>query len=81
MLRASRRNGATGPEDRIDRSMHPQQISIFRAMSPARKLELAADFHFAARHLKSQSLKALHPDWSNERVRRKVREMFLYAAS
>ena len=61
--------------------MHTEQIRIFKAMTPARKLELAADFYFAARHLKQQSLTMLHPDWSPEKVQRTVREFFLYAAS
>jgi hypothetical protein len=61
--------------------MHPEQIRIFRTMSPARKLELAAEFYLAARELKRQSLKAQHPDWTDERVQQEVRELFLYAAS
>jgi hypothetical protein len=64
-----------------DNVMHPEQVRIFRAMAPARKLELAAEFYFAARHLKSQAVKLQHPDWTDEQVQRKVREMFLYAAS
>lgn len=50
-------------------------------MSPARKLELAANFVFAARQLKKQSLRMQHPDWTNEQVERKTRELFLYATS
>ena len=61
--------------------MHPEQIKIYKAMSPAQKLELAADFYFAAKHLKRQSLRTQHPEWTSEQVHRKVRELFLYAAS
>lgn len=61
--------------------MHPEQVRIFKAMSPGQKLELAAQFHVAARLLKAQSLKQQHPDWSEQRVQQKVRELFLYAAS
>lgn len=61
--------------------MHPEQVRIFKAMSPARKLELAANFVFAARQLKKQSLRMQHPDWTNEQVERKTRELFLYATS
>jgi len=50
--------------------MHPEQVKIYKAMSPARKLELAAEFYFAARHLKHQSLMAQHPDWTSEQVNR-----------
>lgn len=59
--------------------MTSEQIHIFRAMSPARKLDLAARFHLEARQLKTAGLRMLHPDWSEEEIRRKVRELFLYA--
>jgi len=61
--------------------MHEEQIKIFKAMSPARKLELAAEFNRAARNLKSQSLKLQHPDWTTGQIAQKVREIFLYAPS
>jgi len=61
--------------------MHPEQVRIFKAMPPSRKLELAANFYFAARQLKAQGLRMQHPDWTDEQVRCKVRELFLYAAS
>ncbi len=50
-------------------------------MKPARKLDLAAGFYLSAKHLKSQSLKKQHPDWSDQEIESKVREMFLYASS
>lgn len=62
-------------------SLTPQQVRIYRSMPPARKLELAAEFNRAARELKAAALRSQHPDWSDEQVRRKVRESFLYAAS
>lgn len=61
--------------------MTPEQVNIYRHMSPARKLELAAEFNQSARALKSAALRAQHPDWSEEDIHRKVRECFLYAAS
>ena len=61
--------------------MTSEQIVIFKAMSPARKLELAAWFHASARRLKTHALRAQHPDWSDERIARRVAELFLYAAN
>ncbi len=61
-------------------SLTPQQVEIYRRMPPGRKLELAAEFNRAARELKAAALRSQHPDWSDEQVRRKVRELFLYAA-
>ncbi len=60
--------------------MTPEQVSIFRKMRPERKLELAAEFNRSARELKQAALRSQHPDWSDAQVRRKARELFLYAA-
>lgn len=61
--------------------MHAKQIEAFRRMTPAEKLRLAARFHRDARSLKAAGLRMLHPDWTDERVDRAVREAFLYARS
>jgi len=60
--------------------MTPEQIKIYRAMSPRDKLVLAAQFNASARDLKARGLRLLHPDWSEEEIQKKVRELFLYAA-
>lgn len=62
-------------------AMTPEQVKIYRAMSPARKLEIAAEFQFAARDLKAAVLRTQHPDWPEDKIRAKVREAFLYATS
>ena len=61
--------------------MHPEQITLYKAMSPAQKLKLAADFNQSARDLKAAALKQFHPEWSEEQVQKKVRDLFLYASS
>lgn len=61
--------------------MHEQQKAIYRGMSMRRKLELAAEFNRAARELKAATLRTMHPEWSEEQIRRKVKEAFLYAPS
>ena len=60
--------------------MTPEQVRIFKAMSPGRKLDLAAQFYFGARRLKARGLQAQHPDWPEAKVLARVRELFLYAA-
>lgn len=59
--------------------MTPEQSEIYKAMSPARKLELAGRFYLASRHLKAQGLRMQHPDWPEERINDRVKELFLYA--
>lgn len=61
--------------------MTPEQIRIYKAMSPAEKLELIAKFNSAARELKAASLRMLHPEWPEKDVQEKVRELFLYASN
>jgi hypothetical protein len=59
--------------------MHPEQKKLYQAMTPEQKLRIAMDLYYSAKELKAAGLKRQHPDWSAERINRKVREIFLYA--
>jgi hypothetical protein len=59
--------------------MHPVQKKIYQAMTPEIKLRVALDLYYSARKLKAAGLKQQHPDWSAEKIRQKVRDIFLYA--
>lgn len=59
----------------------PVQMEIFRKMSPAKKLEIAQQLYWSARNLKAAALRQEHPDWSEEQIGEKVKEIFLYAQS
>jgi len=59
--------------------MHREQIRVFKAMTAARKLEIAASFCSSARLLKTQALKQQHPDWPESRLRREVKDLFIRA--
>jgi len=61
--------------------MHPEQIKIFKAMPPATKLELAGCLYLFARTLKTQALKKQHPDWTEDRIHKEVRRIFLFAVN
>jgi hypothetical protein len=52
---------------------------ILKSMKPGEKIRLALRLYYSARKLKFFGIKDLHPDWSDEEVLRKVREVFLYA--
>lgn len=58
--------------------MTEEEIRILRAMTPAQKLAVAQRMNWSARALKAAALRQQHPDWSEEEVRLKVREIFLY---
>ena len=61
--------------------MDDEALKILRAMSPAQKLRAAERLYESARQLKAAALRAQHPDWSEETIRRAVREAFLHARS
>ena len=61
--------------------MDGEALRILRAMSPAQKLKAAARLSQSAQQLKAAALRATHPEWTAEMVRRAVREAFLHSRS
>ncbi len=59
--------------------MNDEAHRIVQAMSPTQKLRAAERLYHSARQLKTAALRAQHPEWSDEMIRRVVREFFLYA--
>ena len=57
--------------------MTPEEIRILRAMTPEQKLRAAEQMYRAALEIKAAALRAHYPDWSEQKVRREVREIFL----
>jgi hypothetical protein len=54
----------------------PEQIAAFRAMSGTYRLRLAEQLYWSARKMKTAGVRSQHPDWSPERVREEVRQLF-----
>ena len=59
--------------------MNAEQKKVLRTKTPAEKLALAEDLYLTAREVKAASLRAFHPDWTEEQIARKVRGIFLAA--
>jgi hypothetical protein len=59
--------------------MHPEQIKIYKRLSPTEKLRIAGELYATSRKLKTAAVRRQHPDWSAQEVEKKVREIFLYA--
>jgi hypothetical protein len=59
--------------------MHPEQIRIFSSMTPEERLRLAFRLYDSAWNLKASALRREYPDWTEERIAEKVREIFLNA--
>ena len=62
-------------------NMDTEARPIMQIMTAAQKLRAAERLYVSARQLKAAALRAQHPDWSDEAIRRAVREAFLYARS
>ena len=61
--------------------MQTEEQKIVQAMSPAQKLRAAEWLYYSARQLKAAALRGQHPDWTDEAIRKAVRDIFLYARS
>ena len=61
--------------------MHPEQKRSLQSMTPEQKLKLLSDLYRSAHKLKAAGLRKQHPNWTEEEVQQKVREIFLYARS
>jgi len=59
--------------------MNAREKRILSSLSPAQKLRAAQRMYYSARQLKAAALRAEHPDWTEEAIRRAVREAFLHS--
>jgi hypothetical protein len=64
-----------------DEQPSPEQIEIYRRMTPERRLQIAEQLYWSARRLKAAGLRAQHPDWSEQQVEIEVRSIFLHAGT
>jgi len=62
-----------------DEQSTPEQIAIYRQMTPERRLLLAEQLYWSAREIKAAWLRAQHTDWSEEQIAREVTRAFTNA--
>ena len=58
-----------------------EALQALQAMSPAQKLRAAERLYYSAWELKAAALRAEHPDWTDDAIRRAVLMILLYARS
>ncbi len=63
----------------MNEPLTPEYIETLRRMSGEQKLKTAFQLYWGARRLKAARLRQEHPDWSEEQVQARVREIFMYA--
>lgn len=59
----------------------PEYITTLRRMSGAQKLRTAFQIYWGARKIKAARLRQQHPDWCEDQVQQRVREIFMHAAT
>lgn len=56
-------------------NLTPEYIAILRSITGAQKLRVAFQMYWGARRLKAARLRQQHPDWSEEQVQQRVKEI------
>ena len=59
--------------------LHPQQMAIFRRLSPARRSEMVFEMCNFARGVVTASVRSRYPDIDEESLHRRVRERVMLA--
>ena len=62
-----------------DEQPSPEQLAIYRRMSPERRLALAEGLYWTAREMKAAWLRSLHPDWCEAQVLQEAARIFAHA--
>lgn len=57
------------------------QYEYLKKMSPQQKLEASMNLYYSARKLKEAWLRQLHSDWSDQQIKKAVKEAFVNAGS
>jgi hypothetical protein len=74
-------SAADGYNGFMDERPSPEYLAALRRLSGAQKLRTAAALYWGARKIKAARLRELHPDWTEEQVQQKVKEIFLHAVT
>lgn len=59
----------------------PEYREVLRELSGEQKLRTASALYWDARRLKAARLREQHPDWSEEAVEQRVKEIFMHAVT
>jgi hypothetical protein len=62
-----------------DEQTSPEQIAVFRRMTPEQRWRAAHRLYWTMRRHKTAFIQNQHPDWPQARVAAEVREIFSHA--
>lgn len=63
----------------MDDRPSPEQLAIYRRMTPAERWEEAQRLYWSARRMRAAYERALHPEWTDAQVEAHVKRIFLLA--
>lgn len=61
--------------------LHPEEIKALRKMTPAQRLQLSLRLIEQMREMRAAMLRAEHPDWTDEKIGRALRDFISNARS
>ena len=59
----------------------PEYRKTLQRLSGAQKLRTAFALYWEARKLKAARLRVQHPEWSEEQIEKRVKEIFMHAVT
>ena len=59
----------------------PEYVAALRRMTGAQKLRTSFQMYWGARKIKAARLRQQHPDWTEEQVQQRVKEIFMHAVT
>jgi len=62
-----------------DEQLSPEQIEIFRRMTPEQRWRAAHRLYWTMRRHKAAFLRSQHPEWPEQKVEDEVRRIFSHA--
>ena len=65
----------------MDADLTPEYLANLRRMTGEQKWRTAFGLYWSARKLKAAAVRDQNPDWTEEQVQQRVKEIFLYAVT
>ncbi len=65
----------------MDSEFTPEYVAALRRMTGEQKLRAAFALYWSARNIKAAALRDQHPDWTDEQIQQRVKEIFLHAVT
>ena len=59
-------------------NLSPEYLATLRRMTGAQKLRTAFQLYWGARKVKAARLRQQHPEWSEDQVQQRVKEIFMH---